>query len=167
MGEVVVIEVDTIGIIVIVLEVLLSIHEDLHWLTALLHPSNEEDAADWDEHLKDLHSRSHQVVAEVLDELAGWDGLETILGVEVPLWVDSWVVDASDNPRWSVERTDDALGDVVGASAPAMRTHDSLTGQREPVQIDWSDEAMLGTTERHVASWQRASKPRRSSNQTC
>ena len=41
---------------------------------------------------------------EELDHSLEWHSLEAVLGVEVALWIDRGVVNASNNPWWAIER---------------------------------------------------------------
>mmetsp|Transcript_19272 Transcript_19272/g.52455 ORF Transcript_19272/g.52455 Transcript_19272/m.52455 type:complete len:213 (+) Transcript_19272:105-743(+) len=124
--EVVVVEVDPVGVAVVVLEVLLAVHEDLHGLAPALHPGDDEDAADGAADHVELHARREEVVEEALRKLREGHRLEAVLRVEVLRGVDRGVVDAADDPRRPVEGADDRVleaHDRVGAAHPAVRAH--------------------------------------------
>merc|ERR1719263_1234192 len=84
-GEVVVVKVYAVAVVVEVLEVLLAIHENLDGFTAVLHPSNKEDAANRNVDHEQLHTRPQQHIKPILEHLAERNRLETILRAEVLL----------------------------------------------------------------------------------
>eukprot|EP00427_Karlodinium_veneficum_P027493 CAMPEP_0169207250 /NCGR_PEP_ID=MMETSP1016-20121227/13482_1 /TAXON_ID=342587 /ORGANISM="Karlodinium micrum, Strain CCMP2283" /LENGTH=130 /DNA_ID=CAMNT_0009284513 /DNA_START=230 /DNA_END=622 /DNA_ORIENTATION=- len=101
-GEVMVVEVHTIGIAVIVLPIRLVVHENFHGLSAMLKPDHEQDGGNRYEHHEQLYTCRHKRVHEVLDHLAERNCLPTVLSVEVLLWIYGRIMDAADDPWWTV-----------------------------------------------------------------
>merc|ERR1711957_662416 len=137
----VVIEIHAVAIAVEILPILLAIHEDLHGFAALFEDSDNQDHTDRKENLDNMAADGDPVVKPALGHLHQGHGLEAILSVEMPLWVNGRIMNAADHPGRAVERTADRILQAhyrVRTAHETMWSHGLLTREREVV-IDWSN----------------------------
>mmetsp|Transcript_48678 Transcript_48678/g.115676 ORF Transcript_48678/g.115676 Transcript_48678/m.115676 type:complete len:211 (-) Transcript_48678:66-698(-) len=147
-GEVVVIIQNTILPSVEVLPILLTIHEDFHGLTTMLKPDDCQHRGHRDPNADQDGSRSAVLVHEALEELPWCACVEAVLCIEVLDRVDGGVVDATHNPRRTVQRANDWVvqaHDGVGSPHESVGSHFLLALQRE-VRANWLDRSRAETT---------------------
>merc|ERR1712110_977212 len=92
------VEINAITIVVVMFEIILAIHENLHWFTALLNPRDEKDAANRDPHHEKLHPHWQEVVKPTLNPLTECHGLKAILHIEVLIGVNGGIVNSTNHP---------------------------------------------------------------------